>query len=136
MERSSSTFWLQATFLTFSQICMSIVLTFRCIDGTAYSVNPSRPLSRLPSFSFPSLSHTYKIGTSEGNKLEITWYENTWSFWKVSGWTWKYLKDFFEVRTYLNFEVQVIPSLLENTLNSHIAIFTLFLFSKNQPNLN
>ena len=78
------------------------------------------------------------ISISEGNKLEITWYKNTWSFKNFSGWTWKYLKDFFEVRTYLNsnFEFQVIPSLLENTLNSHIAIFTLFLFSKNQPNLN
>ena len=49
--------------LSHCQICVRIVRTFRCIDGAANGVDPSRPLSRLPSLSFPSLSHSYKIGT-------------------------------------------------------------------------
>ena len=39
--------------------------------------------------------------------------------------TWKYLKNFSEVRTYLNskFEFQVFPSLLENTLTHFLLLF-------------
>ena len=37
------------------QTCMSIVLTFHCIDGAANGVDPSQPLSRLPSLSFTFL---------------------------------------------------------------------------------
>ena len=41
--------------------------------------------------------------------------------------TWKYLKNFSEVRTYLNskFEFQVFPSLLENTLRHFLLLFNI-----------
>ena len=74
------------------------------------------------------------LGPSEGNKLVIPWYIRKYlKFLKLFGFDLKILERFF---LGTNFEFQVISSLLENTLNSHNAIFTLFLFSKNQPNLN